>query len=148
MESEQDRFIRIAYARTLSAARKAFRSWHARKKDDAIQETLTKMLDQWIRLVQRGGNPERIIGGMIHHALMFVRYDRRVAGRARRPDVFDYRSPLKQQRLDAQGYPSPSDRSDANNGWLDWRVASGDDPADVVVALEASGLSLADYYAA
>jgi hypothetical protein len=148
MESEQDRFMRLAYARTLAAARKAFRSWHDRKKDDAIQETLTKMLDQWIRLVQRGGNPEPIIGGMIRHALMFVRYDRKVAGRARRPDVFDYRSPLKQQHLDAQGYARPSDRSDANNGWLDWGTASGDDPADVVMALEATGLSLAEYYAA
>ena len=148
MESEQDRFMRLAYARTLAAARKAFRSWHVRKQEDAIQETLTKMLDQWLRLVQRGGNPEPIIGGMIRYALMFVRYDRKVAGRARRPDVFDYRSPLKQQHLDAQGYASPSDRSDANNGWLDWRTASGDDPADVVIALEASGLSLAVYYAA
>jgi hypothetical protein len=148
MESEQDRFMRLAYARTLAAARKAFRAWHVRKQEDAIQETLTKMLDQWIRLVQRGGNPEPIIGGMIRYALMFVRYDRKVAGRARRPDVFDYRSPLKQQRLDAQGYASPSDRSDANNGWLDWRTASGDDPADVVIALEATGLSLAEYYAA
>jgi hypothetical protein len=148
MESEQDRFMRRAYARTLATARKAFRSWHVRKHEDAIQETLTKMLDQWIRLVQRGGNPEPIIGGMIRYALMFVRYDRKVVGRARQPDVFDYRSPLKQQHLDAQGYASPSDRSDANNGWLDWRTASGDDPADVVMALEATGLSLADYYAA
>ena len=148
MESEQDRFMRLAYSRTLAAARKAFRSWHVRKQEDAIQETLTKMLDQWIRLVQRGGNPEPIIGGMIRYALMFVRYDRKVAGRARRPDVFDYRSPLKQQRLDAQGYASPNDRSDANNSLLDWRTASGDDPADVVMALEATGLSLAEYYAA
>ena len=68
-----------------------------------------KMWDQWIRLVQRGGDPEPIIGGMIYHALMFVRYDRKVAGRARRPDVFDYRSGLKQQRLNGQGYASPSD---------------------------------------
>ena len=69
--------MRLAYARTLAAARKAFRSWHDRKKEDAVQETLTKMLDQWIRLVQRGGNPEPIIGGMIRYALMFVRYDRK-----------------------------------------------------------------------
>ena len=123
METEQDRFMRLAYARTVAAARKAFRSWHARKKEDAIQETLTKMFDQWIRLVQRGGDPEPIIGGMIYHALMFVRYDRKVAGRARRPDVFDYRSPLKQQRLDGQGYASPSDRSDAGER-LD-RLAAG-----------------------
>ena len=138
----------MAYARTVAAARRAFRSWHNRKSEDAVQETITKMWDQWIRLVRRGGNPEPIIGGMIYHALMFVRYDRKVAGRARRPDVFDYRSPLKQQRLDAQGCASPTDRGDANNGWIDWRLASGDDPAEVVAALEATGLSLADYYTA
>ncbi len=32
MEREQDRFMRLAYARTVAAARKAFRFWHARKK--------------------------------------------------------------------------------------------------------------------
>jgi hypothetical protein len=144
METEQDKFMSLAYTRTVAAARKAFRSWHTRKREDAIQETLTKMWDQWIRLVGRGGNPETIIVGMSHHAVMFVRYDRKVAGRARRPDVFDYRSPLKQQRLDAQGCASPTDRSDAINGWIDWRLASGDDPAEVVAALEVTGLTLAD----
>ena len=43
MDTEQDKFMRLAYSRTLAAARKAFRSWHSRKKEDAIQETLTKM---------------------------------------------------------------------------------------------------------
>ena len=99
----------------------------------------------WCRGV---ATPSAIIGGMIYHALMFVRYDRKVAGRARRPDVFDYRSGLKQQRLDAQGYASPSDRSDPENGWIDWRLASGDDPAEVVAALEVTGLTLADLNAA
>jgi len=148
VETEQDRFMRLAYARTVAAARKAFRSWHSSKREDAVQEAVVKMFDQWIRLIQRSGDPEPILGGMIYHALMFLRYDRKVAGRARRPDVFDYRSGLKQQRFDAQGCASPSDRSDANNGWIDWRVADGADPADVVMALEATGLSLADYYAA
>ncbi len=35
MESEQDRFMRLAYARTVAAARKAFRPWHSRKREDA-----------------------------------------------------------------------------------------------------------------
>jgi hypothetical protein len=148
VETEQDRFMRLAYARTVAAARKAFRSWHICKREDAVQEAVVKMLDQWLRLVQRGGDPEPIIGGMIYHALMFVRYDRKVAGRARRPDVFDYRSGLKQQRLNGQGYASPSDRSDPENGWIDWRLASGDDPAEVVAALEVTGLTLADLNAA
>ena len=85
---------------------------------------------------------------MIHHALMFVRYDRRVAGRASRPDVFDYRSVSNSSGLDGQGDASPSDRSDAENGWIDWRLAAGDDPAEVVAALEVTGLTLADLNAA
>lgn len=148
METEQDKFMRLAYSRTVAAARRAFRSWHISKKDDAIQETLTKMLDQWVRLKARGGLPEEIIGGLIRYAILFVKYDRRVSGRARHPDVYDFRSGFRQQFLDAQGAASPSDRSDANNGWIDWRLASGDDPAEVVMALEATGLSLADFYAA
>jgi len=147
METEQDRFMRLAYARTVAAARKAFRSWHSSKIEDAIQETLTKMLDQWVRLKARGGLPEEIVGGLIRHAILFVKYDRRVSGRARRPDVYDYRSGFRQQLLNAQGEASPSDRS-AANGWIDWDVAIGDDPAQVAMALEATGLSLADYYAA
>jgi len=148
METEQDRFMRLAYSRTLGAARKAFRSWHSRKKEDAVQEALTKMWHQWVCLVARGGDPEPIIGGMIRHALLFVRYDRRVSGRARQPDVYDYRSGLRQQLLNAQGHASPSDRSDAENEWIDWQVAGGDDPAEVVMALEATGLSMVDFYAA
>ena len=148
METEQDRFMRLAYARTVAAARKAFRSWHSSKREDAVQEAVVKMFDQWIRLVQRGGDPEPILGGLIHFAIMFVKYDRRVAGRARQPDVYDFRSGLKQQRLSGQGQASPSERSDAENGWIDWRVAGGDDPADVVMALEVTGLTLADLNAA
>jgi len=105
------------------------------------------MWDQWIRLVQRGGDPEPILGGLIHFAIMFVKYDRKVAGRARQPDVFDYRSNMKHQRLNGQGYASPSDRSDPENEWIDWRLASGADPAEIVAALEVTGLTLADFYA-
>ena len=72
METEQDRFMRLAYARTVAAARKAFRSWHICKREDAVQEAVVKMLDQWLRLVQRGGDPEPILGGMIYHALICV----------------------------------------------------------------------------
>ena len=41
-----------------------------------------------------------------------------------------------------------SDRSDPENGWIDWRLASGDDPVEVVAALEVTGLTLADLNAA
>ncbi len=128
METEQDKFMRLAYARTVASARKAFRSWHSSKREDAVQETLTKMLDQWLRLKARGGLPEEIVGGLIRYAILFVRYDRRVSGRARHPDVYDYRSGFRQQLLNAQWEASPSDRIAANE-WIDWEVASGDDPA-------------------
>ena len=148
METEQDRFMRLAYDRTVACARKAFKRWHVSKREDEVQETVVKMLDQWFRLVARGGDPVPIIGGLIHFAIMFVKYDRRVAGRARQPDVFDYRSKMKRQRLNGQGYASPTDRSDPENGWIEWRLAGGDDPARVVEALEATGLTLVDLHAA
>ncbi len=148
METEQDRFMRLAYTRTVKVARKTFRRWHVSKQDDAIQECLAKMWDQWIRLVQRGGNPEPIIGGLIHYAVMFVRYDRKVAGRSRQFDVYDYRANMKKQRLNGQGNASPTDRSDPMNNWINWRLGSGDDPARLVAAAEAAGLCLADLHAA
>src|SRR3954464_15757977 len=92
---EHERFERVAYRRTLEAARTAFKGWHERKRDDAIGEMMVKMWDQWIRLVERGNDPERMTGRLIQWAILWVRYDRRVAGRARSYDVFDYRAGRK-----------------------------------------------------
>jgi hypothetical protein len=147
-ETEQQRFERVAYPRTLGAARKAFKGWHERKRDDAIQECLAKMWDQWIRLVERGGDPEPILHGLIKYAVLWVRYDRKIAGRARMFDVFDYRAKMTRQHLDAQGKASPADRSDSGNGWIDWGLESGDDPAEMIAALEQVGLSIEQFLAA
>jgi hypothetical protein len=46
-EVEHERFMAVAYTRTLKAAKRAFYGWHNRKRDDAIQECLAKMWDQW-----------------------------------------------------------------------------------------------------
>jgi hypothetical protein len=140
--------MRLAYDRTVKVARKTFRRWHESKRDDAVQEAVTKMWDQWTRLAQRGGNPEPIIGGLIHYAIMFVKYDRKVSGRSRQFDVFDYRAGMKRQRLSGQGNASPTDRSDPANNWINWRLESGDDPARLVGAVDALGLCLADLNAA
>lgn len=144
METEQDRFMRLACDRTVKVARKTFRRWSESKRDDAVQETVAKMWDQWIRLVQRGFDPEPIIGGLIHFAIMFVRYDRRLSGRSRQADVYDYRAGMKQQRLSGQGNASPTDRSDPMNSWITWRLAGGDDPARLVAAVDEARLCLAD----
>ena len=142
----QERFVEVAYPRTLRAAQRAFRSWHERKRAEAIQECLAKMWDQWIRLVNRGRNLESLLNGLIKYAILWVKYDRKLGGRARRIDVMDYRAGMKQQKLNGKGEASPSDRSDKNNGWIDWVVsARSDDPAQLASALEEVGLSLEDW---
>ena len=142
----QERFVEVAYPRTLRAAQRAFKSWHERKRADAIQESVAKLWDEWLRLVNRGKNPEPLLNGLIKFAILWVRYDRRLAGRARSFDVMDYRAGMKQQEINGKGEVSPTDRSDKNDGWIDWAVsARSDDPAQLASALEEVGLSLEDW---
>ena len=143
-EAQRRRFEVVAYPRTLRAAREAFRGWHSRSREDATSELLVKMLDQWVRLLDRGKDPEPMMPGLIRYAILWVRYDRRVAGRAPHPDVYDYRSGLKRQQLSGRGQASPSDRSDPQNGWIDWTTSAGDDPAELAAALELAGMTIDD----
>ena len=104
------------------------------------------MWDQWIRLVNRGRNPEPLLNGLIKFAILWVKYDRRLGGRARNFDVMDYRAGMKQQGIGSKGEVSPTDRSDSNNGWIDWAVsARSDDPALLASALEEWDLSLEEW---
>ena len=138
---EHERFERVAYGRTLKAAGTAFKKWHERKRDDAVAEMVAKMWDQWARLLERGKDPEPMIGPLIHWAKMWVRYDRKIAGRARSYDIFDYRTGMKRQDLDGQGRPHPTDRGDRGNEWIDWgSVKSDDDPALWAEAKDELGL--------
>jgi len=146
IQAAQERFVQVAYPKTLKAAHKAFRSWHERKRQDAVQECLAKMWDQWVRLVNKGRNPEPMLGRLICWAILWVRYDRRLSGRARNIDVMDYRACMKQQELNGKGEACPIDRSDKMNGWIDWTVkARTDDPALLASALEEVGLSLEEW---
>jgi hypothetical protein len=141
--TEQERFVTVVYQRTLRAAQKAFKHWHERTRQDAIQECLTKMWHQWICLVNRGRDPVPLVPGLIKYAILWVRYDRKVSGRARSYDVMDYRSRMKQQLLSGKGEASPTDRGDRNNGWINWTVsARADDPSELSAALEGAGMSL------
>jgi hypothetical protein len=138
---EHERFERVAYRRTLEAAAKAFKGWHERKRDDAIGEMMAKMWDQWSRLLHRGKDPERMTGTLIKWAILWVRYDRKVAGRARGYDVYDYRAGMKRQELDSQGRPHPTERGIRENHWIDWRgVMIDDDPAAWAEAKDGIGL--------
>ena len=142
---EQERFMTVAFEATRKAAKRAFWHWKSNKRDDAMQECLAKMWDQWSRLLLRGKNPEPMLGCLIKYALLWVRYDRRIAGRSRMPDVYDYRAGFAQQFLSDQGVASPADRSDAENPWIDFNVQSGDNPADLASALEETGVSLSQW---
>lgn len=145
---EHKRFMDVAYSRTMKAAQRAFSGWHVSKQSDSVASCIGKMWDQWSRLLLRGRDPEPMIAGLIRHALLFVRYDRKpsIIDRARTPDVYDYRSGFKRQMLSEQGEASPTDRSDAGNTWINWHVQAGDDPCELAAALEETGISLAQWY--
>lgn len=144
-EVEHNRFEEIAYPATQKAAKRAFWNFPENKRSDAVQECHAKMWDSWSRLLLRGKNPETMLGSLIKFALLWVRYDRRIAGRARTPDIFDYRAGFAQQQISDQGVANPADRGDADNAWLNWNLHTGDSPADLAAALETSGVSLAQF---
>lgn len=141
-EEEHQRFMTVAYDRTMMAAKRAFYGWHTPKQDDAVQECMAKVWDSWSRLLVRGRDPAPMLTGLIKFAILWVRYDRKIGGRARRPDVFDYRANMNRQQIGDHGHATPSDRSDPQNGWINWASSSGDNPADLASALETTGITL------
>lgn len=147
-QAEQDRFMALVYTRCERAARRAFKRWHERKKDDAVQEACSKMWYSWRCCLEKGKDPAGMIGPLIHWSIMHVRYDRRIAGRPRNLDIQDFRAGMTQHLLDGRGMLQPHDRTDRINGFLDWTgQARTDDPAELVAALEGAGLSAATYAA-
>src|SRR4051812_12980059 len=119
-DAEKQRFERVAYPSALRAARRAFKSWHERKRDDAEAEFLANVWDQWARLLLKGRDPEPLLWPLIHWAKQWVRYDRKIGGPGRNPDVFDYRAGLTRHLMDGRGSLTPHDRAAPINGWLDW----------------------------
>lgn len=147
--AEQRRFMESAHPFAVRAARRAFKNWHERKRDDAEAEFVAKVWDQWARLLVRGKDPEPMLWPLLHWAKMWVRYDRKIGGRGRTPDVFDYRAGMTRHLLDGRGRPTPHDRAAPINGWLDWTgQARTDDPAELASALERAGMTLDEYLAA
>ena len=65
-EVEMWRFMEVAYPFAVRAARRAFRRWHERKRDDAVAELMAKMWDQWKRLLERGRDPESLLWPLLH----------------------------------------------------------------------------------
>jgi len=136
----------LAYARCERVAKRSFKKWPDRKRDDAVQEALGKMWYQWRCCLEKGKDPESLIGPLIHWAIMHVRYDRKIAGRGRSPDVYDYRAGMVRHLMDGRGQLKPHDRADPMNGWLDWTPqARSDDPTELAAALETAGMTLDEY---
>jgi len=147
--AEQRRFMESAHPFAVRAARRAFKNWHERKRDDAEAEFLAKVWDQWARLLMRGKDPEPMLWPLLHWAKQWVRYDRRIVGRPRNLDIEDYRAGMTRHLLDGRGQPTPHDRAAPINGWLDWTGrARTDDPAELASALERAGMTLDEYLAA
>ena len=145
LRSEQERFETVAYERVLKVGRRAFRRWPEHKREDALAEYVAKVYSTWICNVEQGKDPVALLGPNMHFAILWVRYDRKIAGRARTPDVFDYRAGFRRQQLDGQGHASPIDRGDPQNSWVNWRTDTGDDPAALALALEGAGLTLEEW---
>jgi hypothetical protein len=146
---EHERFMKVAYDKAMRAAKRAFKRWPERKKDDAHAEFMAKMWDQWKRLLDKGRDPEPLLWPLIHWAKQWVRYDRRIAGRPRNFGIEDHRAGMTRHLMNEQGQPKPHDRADQINGWLDWTgQARTDDPGALAAALEQAGLSLREYLAA
>ncbi|HEU5116863.1 MAG TPA: hypothetical protein VFT74_09335 [Isosphaeraceae bacterium] len=145
-KAEQDRFTELAYDRAERAARRAFKRWHERKRADAIAEMVGKVWATWAYNLMKGKDPLALLGPNIRWAILWVRYDRKIAGRGRCPDVFDYRSGMRGQQLSEQGQASPTDRSHPGNAWINWSVDAGaDDPSELVAALDGAGMAVAEY---
>jgi hypothetical protein len=146
---EKQRFTVVVYPVALQAAKRAFRRWPERKRDDGECEFMAKLWDQWRRLLERGRDPEPMIWPLIHWAKQWCYMDRRLSGRPRNIDIQDYRTGMVRHLMDGQGQPEPHDRSDPLNGWLDWTgQARTDNPSELAAALELAGMTLAQYLAA
>jgi hypothetical protein len=145
-ETEQQRFMTVAYPRIVKAATHDFWHWKSSKRPDAIQESVGKVWDSWSRLLLRNRDPEPLLAGIIKFALLWTRYDRKIAGRARTPDIYDYRAGFKQQQISEQGEANASDRADPQNPWIHWELHTGDDPSALAAALEQTGISLEQWY--
>src|SRR5690242_2080012 len=61
-KSEQDRFMALAHQRADRAARRAFKAWHSRKREDAIAECVGKVWATWVYNLERGKDPVALLG--------------------------------------------------------------------------------------
>jgi hypothetical protein len=74
------------------AAQRAFERRPGRERDDALAECVATVWVTPVFHLETGEDSVALPGPNIHRTILWVRYDRRIAGRARGFDVFDDRS--------------------------------------------------------
>jgi hypothetical protein len=144
--AEHARFMEVAYPKAQRAARRAFCRWHTSKRADSEAEFMAKVWDQWVRLLERDRDPALLLYPLFFWAKRWVQFDRRLSGRPRNLDIGDYRAKMVQHLMDGKGRLQPHDRSDRVNGFLDWTgTARTDDPCELAIALEETGVTLSQW---
>ena len=111
----------VAYDRTMMAAKRAFYGWHTPKQDDAVQECMAKIWDSWSRLLVRGRDPAPMTSGLIKFAILWVRYDRKIGGRARNiASLITVRTMPPTNRRPRSRHSLRS--IDAAKRWINWAI--------------------------
>lgn len=128
----------------VSQAMQAFRTLLGESNMLAYLAMMAPRLVELHRQVWKGKDPSTDPGlyQILHWAVKWVRYDRRIAGRSPNgPDVEDYRAGMRRQEIDGQGRAHPTDRSDPSNEWIDWGTQSREvDPAEWAEAKDEQGM--------
>ena len=96
--AEQRPFLETADPRALGVAERAFQRWPGRERDDAIAEWVATVWATRVFNLETGKDSVARLGPNIHRAILWVRYDRRIAGRAMGFDVFDDRANMKRRQ--------------------------------------------------
>jgi hypothetical protein len=83
--------------RFLRAAQRALKGWPRRKQEIAIAEMIGKVWTTRVLNLEKGEDPWALLGPNNPRAIHWVRYDRKIAGRARDLDGFGDRASRKRQ---------------------------------------------------
>ena len=97
--AKQRPFLETADPGATRAASRAFERRPSRERDDAIAECVAKVRATQVFNLETGKDSVALLGPMIDRAILRVRCDRMITGRARGLGVFDDRANRKRQQL-------------------------------------------------
>jgi hypothetical protein len=97
--AKQRPFLETADPGATRSASRAFERRPSRERDDAIAECVAKVRATQVFNLETGKDSVALLGPMIDRAILRVRCDRMITGRARGLGVFDDRANRKRQQL-------------------------------------------------